>query len=200
MVSEPSTGGGRPVDSARDITMLLRQWRSGDDSAFEALLNELYNDLRRVAAAEMRSERSGHTLQPTAVVHDAVVRLLGAQIDWRDRAHFMAVMARTMRRVLVDHARSRRRAKRGGDAIQVTLSDAMAASGDRSADVVALDEALASFAAMDPRRAALLEYSYFGGLTLEEMAEVTGSSKSSVHRDLRVATAWLAQTLGANSG
>ena len=181
----------------RPVTALLLRWRAGDDDALDRLMGEVYGELRGIAVGQMRGERPGHTLQPTAVVNEAVLRLLDADVAWQDRAHFLAVAARAMRRVLVDYARGRRRLKRGGDAMEVTLNDALAPTSERPADVTALDDALTQFARTDPRRAELLELYYFGGLTLDQLAEVVGRSKSSVHRDLRVATAWVVRALGA---
>jgi RNA polymerase sigma factor (TIGR02999 family) len=177
---------------AEDITALLRAWRAGDAEAGETLIRAVYKELRRQAARQLRRERRDHTLTPTALVHEAYLRLLGQQrVAWQNRAHFFGVAARMMRRVLVDHARQRRTAKRAGAACRVTLEEDVAASGPRDLDVVALEEALDALAALDPEKARMVELRFFGGLSLEETAEVLGVSESTVTREWRVARAFL---------
>jgi RNA polymerase sigma factor (TIGR02999 family) len=167
------------------VTRLLLKWRAGDEAAFHDLMELVYRDLRRRADAYLRRERSNHTLAPTGLVHETYLKLVGeAGIPWSDRAHFFAVAARAMRQILVDHARKRSAAKRGGAAERVTLSN-LAARGDVSADLVALD------AALDPVQARLVELRYFGGLTIEETADVLGSSPATVKRAWASARAFL---------
>jgi RNA polymerase sigma factor (TIGR02999 family) len=179
------------VSDATHVTRLLLDWRGGNAEALDDLLPLVYDELRRLAARHMVGEADGHTLQPTALVHEAYVRLVDADIEWQDRAHFFAAASRVMRRMLVDHARARGRQKRGGGRAQVTLHNADAVTPPPNLDLLALDEALETLATQDPRKARAVELRYFGGLNLEEIAEVTDVSIATVHRDLRMATAWL---------
>lgn len=181
----------------KPITALLRDWRDGDRQALEKLTPLVYDELRRIAAGYLRAERCGHTLQSTALVHEAYVRLVDADVGWQDRAHFFALAARTMRRILVDHAEARRSAKRGGGAVRVTLHDEILPDGatDAGTDLLALDAALAKLETLDPRHASIVELHYFGGLTYAEMSETLGLSTSTLDRDLRLAKAWLASEL-----
>lgn len=176
------------------VTRLLHQWREGEESAFGQLLPLVYEELRLLAARYLRGERADHTLQPTALVHEAFLRLVATEVDWKDRSHFLAVAARGMRRVLVDHARARRAAKRGGDRIRTTLPADLAADAP-GVDLLALDEALLRLAERDPRTVQALELHYFAGLSYEETAKVLGVSPATVHRDLRLAKAWLQDEL-----
>ena len=176
--------------SPEPITGLLTRWRHGDEGALEELVPLVYDELRRLASRAMRSESSGHTLQPTALVHEALARLMGADVPWKDRVHFFAVATRTMRRVLVDHARAQRREKRGGGNLRVTLDENLGSTG-RSEDLLALDETLNALARQDARKAHAVELHYFGGLSYEETAEVLQISPATVHRELRLAKAWL---------
>lgn len=155
----------------------------------------VYPELRAIAQRQLSGESEGHTLQPTALVHEAYLRLVGAEIAWEDRKHFFAVAARAMRRVLVDHARARRRDKRGGDAVLVTLDDQLAIDDRSGVDLVALDEALDRLAVQDERKARAIELHFFGGLTYEETARALDVSPATVDRDLRMAKAWLLQQL-----
>ena len=178
--------------SPRDVTQLLAAWGSGDKSAFDQLLPLVHAELRRIAQRQMRQERPGHTLQATALVNEAYLRLAGDQgLEWRDRAHFFAVCAQVMRHILIDHARSRGREKRGGGAIQVSLNDALIVADEQATDMLALDEALSALERMDPQMARVVELRYFAGLTVEETAEVLNSSPRTVRRDWRRAKAWL---------
>jgi RNA polymerase sigma factor (TIGR02999 family) len=177
------------------VTQLLLEWRSGDDSSFGRLLDVVYPELRAIAQRQLSGESEGHTLQPTALVHEAYLRLVGAEIEWEDRRHFFAVAARAMRRVLVDHARARRREKRGGDAVLVTLDDQLAMGGDTGIDLVALDDALNQLAAQDERKARAVELHFFAGLSYAETARALDVSPATVDRDLRLAKAWLLQRL-----
>lgn len=179
------------MSDSTHVTRLLLDWRGGNAEALNDLLPLVYDELRRLAARHMVGEAEGHTLQPTALVHEAYVRLVDAEVQWQDRAHFFAAASRVMRRMLVDHARSRGRQKRGGGRARVTLHAADAVSPAPDLDLLALDEALEALNAHDPRKARAIELRYFGGLNLEEIAEVTEVSIATVHRDIRMATAWL---------
>ena len=186
------------VPEPREVTRLLAAWRSGDESALEQLMPLVYHELRRRAELQLRREGEGHTLQTTALVHEAFLRLVGADVPWRDRAHFFSIAARTMRRVLVDHARALQRAKRGGAAIRVPLDPDFAEAAEPHeppVDVVALDEALERLAAVDARKARVVELHYFGGLNYDETAVAIGASPATVDRDLRLAKAWLRREL-----
>lgn len=173
------------------ITQLLVAWGEGRREALEDLVPLVYDDLRRVAAGYMRHEPPGHPLQPTALVHETYVRLIDqTRVKWRDRVHFFGVAASMMRRILVDHARRRRADKRGGNWERVTLAD-VAAEDPRELDVLSLHEALERLAAFDPQQARIVELRYFGGLTIEETAEVVGVSPATVVREWTIAKAWL---------
>ena len=176
-----------------DITELLIAWSDGRSEALDALMPKVYADLRRVAAGYMRREAAGHPLQPTALVHEAYVRLVDQKhVQWRNRAHFFGVAANLMRRILVDHARRRRADKRGGDWERVTLAgDEVAIDSHKEIDVLALHEALERLAAFDPQQERIVELRYFGGLTIEEAAEVLGISAATVVREWTIAKAWL---------
>ncbi len=177
------------------VTGLLKRCRDGDDTAMAELLPLVYEELRRLAGAFMRSERPDHTMQATALVHEAFVRLVDMEVAWQDRAHFMSVAARAMRRILVDHARSRASAKRGGRVRKLPLDEALGVSAEPAAILVDLDEALVRLAAIDERKSRVVELRYFGGLTGAETAEVLGVSVPTVERDLRQAKAWLYREL-----
>jgi RNA polymerase sigma-70 factor (ECF subfamily) len=182
--------------SQQNVTQLLQAWRQGDSGALDKLIPLVYEELHRLASRYMGRENSGHTLQPTALVNEAYMRLLDArQVEWQNRAHFFAVSAQMMRRILVDFARSRRNLKHGGDAVQVPLDDAIVVSAEPSADLVALDEALKALAMLDPRQAQVVELRYFGGLSIEETAEVLEVSAGTVRRDWSIAQAWLHREL-----
>jgi RNA polymerase sigma-70 factor (ECF subfamily) len=185
---------------AEDLTGLLIEWREGDESALEKLTPLVYDELRRIAHRYMQRERNGHTLQTTALVNEAYLRLAGQQkIQWQSRAHFFAVSAQVMRHILIDHARRRHYAKRGGEASQVQLEDTAAMSQQLAAELVALDEALDELAKLDPRKARVVELRYFGGLSLEETAEVLEISVMTVRRDWRAAKAWLFKAVNSES-
>lgn len=176
---------------SKGVTRLLQQWRGGDSSAFDALLPLIYNELRRMAGRCLYSERPGHTLRATALVHEAYLRLVDADINWQDRAHFYAIAARAMRRVLVEYARAHTRHKRGSGQIHVPLDEAVAVGPGAEAIVADLDEALQRLAAIDPRRSDIVQVLYFGGLTYEETAAALDISPATVHRELKLAKAWL---------
>lgn len=184
------------------ITQLLMDWSDGRREALESLAPLVYDDLRRMAAGYMQREPAGHALQPTALVHEAYVRLIDQrQVKWRNRAHFFGVAAGMMRRILVDQARRRRAGKRGGQWQRVTLaSDALASEGPEPIDVLALHESLERLAAFDPRQERIVELRYFGGLTIEETAEVVGISPASVVREWTIAKAWLRADLSGAPG
>jgi RNA polymerase sigma factor (TIGR02999 family) len=186
----------RGVPSPGAITGLLRAWGDGDDGALEALTPLVEAELRRLARAYMARERRDHTLQTTALVNEAFLRLTGARrVRWQDRAHFLGISARLMRRVLVDHARSRGYRKRGGGAQRVTLSESSAAAPELTLDVVALDRALDRLAAVDVRKSRVIELRFFGGLSVEETAAVLEVSTDTVKRDWRLAKLWLLRDL-----
>lgn len=185
--------------SPQNVTGLLDEWRQGDRAAFDKLTRLVYDELRRIAHRYMQQERDGHTLQTTALVNEAYVRLAGRQqIEWQNRAHFFAVTAQVMRHVLIDHARRRNYAKRGGEAQQVSLADAeQVMTHVRAAELVALDEALDELSRIDPRKSRVVELRYFGGLSLEETADVLEISIMTVRRDWRAAKAWLFRRMRA---
>jgi RNA polymerase sigma factor (TIGR02999 family) len=179
-------------------TQLLQSWRGvGSREAFDQLTSLLYDELQRIARGAMRRERPGHTLQTHALLHEAYVRLIDAEVDWRDRAHFLAVAARTMRRVLVDHGKGRARAKRGGGAVLVTLTGSLPAAVNTPApvDILVLSDALERLDAQDARMAQIVELHFFGGLTAEETGEALDLSTRTVERELRAARAWLRRDL-----
>jgi RNA polymerase sigma factor (TIGR02999 family) len=190
-------GGGGAKSGAR-VTALLEEWRRGDPRAGEEALASLYGELRRIAAAHFRRERTGHTLQPTALVHEAYLRLAAAGGGWQSRAHFLATASRVMRRLLVNHARDRGRARRGGGALHVTLGESAAAAGARPLELLALERALERLVAVDPLKARLVELRFYGGLTVEETAEVLGLATATVGRHWRRAKAWLLADLGGS--
>jgi RNA polymerase sigma factor (TIGR02999 family) len=181
--------------SQHEVTRLLIQLTDGDHAALDELLSLVYSELRRLAASYLRRERQGHTLQPTALVHEAYLRLIDqTQVRWQNRAHFFGVAAQMMRRILVDHARQQQAEKRGGEFQKFSLDDMninLDVSGERASNLVALDEALERLAALDPQKARVVELRFFGGLSVEETAEVLGVSAPTVKRQWRMAKAWL---------
>ena len=184
------------VRSSRVITRLLVGWGRGDRAAFDQLLPLVYDELRKVAARRLRHERANHTLQPTALVHEAYVRLIDQdRVQWRNRAHFFAISSRLMRRILVDHARAHGAAKRGGGAQLVSLDDAADVALAPDVSLLALDEALGKLERLDPVQAQIIELRFFGGLTIEETAAVVRVSPASVGREWNVAKAWLYREL-----
>jgi RNA polymerase sigma factor (TIGR02999 family) len=173
-----------------NFTQLLTEWRSGHPQALDRLTPIVYDELRRLARNHMRGERGSHTLQATAVVHEAFMRLVQANVALQDRAHFFALASRLMRRVLVDHAKSRSRIKRNAG-VREFAAEELNALPVADFDVIALDEALESLLQMEPRLAQVIELHYFGGLTYEQIATAVGASTATVHRDIRLARAWL---------
>ena len=189
--------GARPpeIPDGQAVTRLLSAWRQGDSAALQQLTPLVYEELRLLAKRYMRRERIGHTLQATAVVHEAFVRMIDMDVSWQDRGHFYAIAATLMRRILVDHAKARHRVKRGGDlALQRLDTDVGAEAGPITPgeiDVLEIDEALERLAVHDPRLAQAVELRYFAGLTYSETAQALGISEATVHRDLRLAKAWM---------
>jgi RNA polymerase sigma factor (TIGR02999 family) len=189
--------GGLSTD---DVSILLRAWSDGDQSALERLIPAVYEELRRLAHHYMKGERPGHSLQTTALVNEAYMRLVDfTRMQWQDRAHFFAVSARLMRRILVDHAR-RQNMKRGADVPHVSLEDVAVVGGDRTGDLVALDDALNALARLDARKAQIIEMRFFSGLSVEETAEVLKVSSATVRRDWSIAKLWLYRELGGGTG
>ena len=181
---------------AGQVTEWLRAWQSGDDDALHQLIPFVEAELRRAARANMKRESVGHTLQATALVNEAFIRLVDARhVQWQDRSHFLAISARLMRRILIDHARSRGYAKRGGGAEKVLLTDAIALTPAPSLDLIALDRAMLRLAGVDGRKAKVVELRFFGGLSIEETAAVLDVSIDTVKRDWRMAKLWLLRDL-----
>ncbi|MCI0388368.1 MAG: sigma-70 family RNA polymerase sigma factor [Acidobacteria bacterium] len=180
-----------PADST-EINLLLDQYRDGEPRAFEKLMALVYDDLRKLAAWQLQSERSDHTLQPTALVHEAYLKLAAQNpVEWQNKAHFFALAAQIMRHVLVDYARTRQREKRGGARVKIGLEDALNLSPCSEPVLVALDEALKTLAEKDERKSRIVELRYFGGLSIEETAELLGISTATVRREWTMAKAWL---------
>lgn len=180
----------QPVE--KDITLLLHAAASGERGSVDALMSAIYDDLRRLAAHHMGGERRNHTLQPTALVHEAYVRLIDQRkTEWKDRLHFFAVASRIIRRILIDHARAGEAHKRGGDRTLISLGDHDVAGPARDIDLIALDEALNELAEIDEQQSRIVELRYFGGCTVEEVAELLQVGKRTVDRDWQAAKAWL---------
>src|SRR5258705_11862907 len=185
--------------SPNDVTQLLVAWGNGDQTARDQLMPLVYTELHRLAHRHIKKERPGHTLQTSALVNEAFLRLVDQRdVHWQSRAHFFSIAAQMMRRILVDYARSRRFAKRGGNAQQVSLDEELMTSNQRSADVVRLDDALNELASVDLRKSQVVELKFFGGLSIEETAEVLGVSPGTVMRDWTLAKAWLRRAMGKN--
>jgi RNA polymerase sigma factor (TIGR02999 family) len=180
-----------------ETTQLLRAWANGDREALEKLTPRVYKELRRIAGHLMRDERPGRTIQTTALVHEAYLKLIDVtRVDWQHRAHFFAVSAQIMRRILLDRARRRVAAKRGGAAVRLNLDEAPDVGAGRAREIIQLDDALNSLANIDPRKAQVIEFRFFAGLSVEETAEVLKVSPATVLRDWRLARAWLLNELG----
>ncbi|HEX5601061.1 MAG TPA: sigma-70 family RNA polymerase sigma factor [Pyrinomonadaceae bacterium] len=181
-----------PTPSPQEVTQLLADWGKGDRSALDKLLPLVHSELRRIAQRQMSQERPGHTLQATALVNEAYLKLAGQQgFDWQNRAHFFAVCAQVMRHILIDHARAHARDKRGGGAVKVSLNDALVVAEDQASHFIALDEALRVLERLDPQKGKIVELRYFGGLSVEEAAEVMNISPRTVRREWQRAKAWL---------
>jgi RNA polymerase sigma factor (TIGR02999 family) len=187
--------------SPQEVTQMLVDWRNGDKQALDRLMPLVYGELRRIASRYMRREREGHTLQTTALVNEAYLRMVGNNsVDWQNRAHFFAVAAQMMRHLLVDHARARGRVRRGADPQQVSLDEAAIVSEQKGEELLALDEALTKLAEIDERKARIVELRYFGGLSSEETAEALGVSEITVKREWLKAKAWLYRELTQGIG
>ena len=186
-----------PLPNQHEITELLEQWCGGSQTALDKLYPLVYEELRRLARSYMKREPKGHTLQTTALINEAYVRIVDQKsVHWQNRSHFFAISAQIMRRILVDHARRYLHAKRGGGARRVSLDEAMIVAAERSEEVLMLDEALSNLARMDPRRCQVVELRYFAGLNNQEIASVLHISENTVMRDWNLARAWLYQQLG----
>jgi RNA polymerase sigma factor (TIGR02999 family) len=191
---------GNDSGSSHQITQLLVDWRKGDLAALERLVPLVHQELRRVARRHMAHERAGHTLQATALVNEAYVRLIDIKhVNWQDRAHFFAMSSRLMRRILVDFARAKGYQKRGGDAQKVSLDEALLVSQEPARELIALDAALTALAAFDARKAQVVEMRFFGGLSVEETAEALKVSVDTVMRDWKLAKAWLLRELSGQN-
>src|SRR5688572_23199745 len=188
-----------PAPSGHQITMLLKAWNEGDERVLDTLMPLVYDELRRQASRYLRRERTGHTLQTTALIHEAYIKLVGQEhVRWQNRSHFFAIASQAMRRILVDHARTRHREKRGGAMPDLPLEEAFQIGArQKSVDLVALDEALQTLETLDRRQAKVVELRYFSGLTNDETAEVLGISNATVRNDWNMAKAWLHEQLAA---
>ena len=187
--------------SGQEVTALLKEWAAGDRGALERLMPLVYRELHRLAASQLRAERRNHTLQPTALVNEAYLRLVGQRsVSWANRAHFFAIAAEMMRRVLVDHARKRGAGKRNPSTVYVDLGTPETGAADRATELLALDDALTELEKLDPRQAKVVELRFFAGLSVEETAEVAGISTATVKREWRTARAFLRDELGLEAG
>ena len=187
--------------NSSEISLLLDQYRDGQSEAFGKLMALVYDDLRRLAAWQLQTERSEHTLQPTALVHEAYLKLIGQNpVDWQNKAHFFALAAQIMRHILVDHARAKQRDKRGGGLICAPMDVALNLSQSSEPGLVELDEALKSLARQDERKSRIVELRYFGGLNIEETADALGVSPATVRREWTLAKAWLRCEMGKDAG
>ncbi|HJQ67840.1 MAG TPA: sigma-70 family RNA polymerase sigma factor [Blastocatellia bacterium] len=182
--------------TAQNVTQLLLAWEQGNEAARDELIPLVYDALRRIARYHLRGERAGHTLQTTALINEAYLKLVEQSVPWQSREHFFGIAARLMRQILVDYARARQRLKRGGDRQQITLTSEAEIIDGKDADLLALNEALETLAQVDPQRSQIVELRFFGGLTIEETAHVMGISTPSVERGWRAARAWLQTELG----
>ncbi|HKQ80177.1 MAG TPA: sigma-70 family RNA polymerase sigma factor [Blastocatellia bacterium] len=184
------------TSTLKEITQLLIAWNQGSESARDELMPVIYDELRRLARGHLRRERPGHTLQPTALVNEAYLRLVDqSKVNWQNRAHFFGAAARLMRQILINHAEARRAAKRGGEAERVSLHDADHFAAGHEIDLIALNEALRHLERIDPQQGQIVELRYFSGLTIEEIAEVVGVSTATVKREWNAARAWLRREL-----
>jgi RNA polymerase sigma factor (TIGR02999 family) len=184
---------------AKSVTRLLKDWRHGDGQALEQLIPAVYQSLHQMAGRCLRAERPGNTLSSTALVHEAYLRLVEADVDWQDRVHFYAVSARVMRRILIDHAKEQGRAKRGGGGEKVPIDEAVIVGASSSDTLLELDAALTRLAARDQRKSDIIEMLFFGGLTYDEVGEALGISRATVDRELRLAKAWLHRELSSSA-
>ena len=183
----------------QDLTQLLVDWRAGSDAALNQLLPLIHTNLHKLANKYMHGENAGHTLQATALVNEAFIKLINADVTWQNRAHYMALSARAMRQILVDHARSKRCDKRGGSAVSITLHETrLIDQGQNNPDVLDVEEALVQLSQIDPRKAQIIELIFYGGLTYNEIAEALDISPATVDRELRFAKAWIYRQLSAS--
>jgi RNA polymerase sigma factor (TIGR02999 family) len=180
--------------TTNQVTQLLIDWNNGNPAALDQLMPAVYDELHRIARRHLRREERGHTLQTSALVNEAYLRLIDQTVPWRNRAHFFGIAAQMMRRILVDHARAHLYAKRGGGALQVSLAEADGLAA-RAADLIALDDVLHSLAELDPQQGKIVELKFFAGMTIQEIAEVVGISTATVEREWRAARAWLSDEL-----
>ena len=199
-IPQVNTGRSNLVEVTPSVPELLERLRGGDQAALDQLVTALYAELHRIAARHLRGERTGHTLQATALVHEAFLRLTEQNASWQNKAHFFGIASQVMRHILIDHARGRMRAKRGGGQQRILLDEALLLSDALSEELLALDQALERLAKLDPRQARIVELRFFGGLSVEEAAEVAGISPKTVKRDWSLAKAWLYQELRAVHG
>lgn len=182
--------------SSNEVTRLLSDWSHGDQAALDQLMPVVYQELRKLAGSYLRNERPGHTLQPTALINEAYLRLIGQHLpEWKNRKHFYGVAAQLMRQILVDHARSHQATKRGSDAEKISLDEAIVFSPQQAGELVALDDALNALAQFDERKSRVIELRYFGGLKSEEIGELLDISLATVGREMRLAQAWLQREL-----
>ena len=188
-----------PTPLTDEVTGLLLEWSNGDKAAYDKLVPLVYEELHRLAHRYMSGERPGHTLQTTALVDEAYLRLVDKKVRWQNRTHFFAIAAQVMRRILVDHARAHGYAKRGGGAQKLELNEAMLMAQERAAELVALDEALVKLDEFDARKARVVELRFFGGLTVDETAQVLGVSSNTIDRDWSTARAWLYNAVTSDS-
>ena len=185
-----------PALAPQEVTQMLLDWSQGDQQALDRLIPVVYGELRRLASRHLRRERADHTLQTTALIHEAYLKLIEQRnVQWQNRAHFFGIAARLMRRILVDYARSKDASKRGGGEIHLALDEALDEAEAQDADLIALDDALTSLASFDSRQSRIVELRYFGGLTIEETAEAIGVSPATVEREWNLARAWLRREL-----
>jgi RNA polymerase sigma factor (TIGR02999 family) len=189
------------MDAARaDVTQLLQRWSSGEEQALDRLLPQIHDELRKLAASYLRRERPDHTLQPTALVNEAFLKLVDQRAaQWQNRAHFFGIAAQAMRRILVDHARAHAASKRGGAVRKVPINEEILVGPVMDVDLLALDEALTRLAALDPQQSRIVELRFFAGLTMEETAEVMHISPATIGREWRIAKAWLSAELGRSA-
>lgn len=188
------------ASSPDEVTRMLIEWSNGDRGALDKLIPLVYGELRQIAAGVLRRERPDHTLQPTALVHEAYLRLIDQRnVNWQNTAHFFAIAAQAMRRIIVDHARRHNAVKRGGDNLKVELEEAQSQPGPLDVDVLKLDDALTTLADFDPQQSRIVELRFFGGLSIEETAEVIGISPATVKRDWSMAKAWLHREMETDS-
>ena len=193
-------GESVPSATSNSVTQLLARWNSGDTSARDALVPLVYGELRKIARRCIAGQRSDHTLQPTALVHEAYLRLARHDsADWRDRVHFFAMAAQMMRQILVDHARKRASLKRGGNAVTVLVEDAQPASQEKNLDLIALDDAMKQLALLDPRQSQIVELRFFAGLSIEETAEVVNISPATTKREWATARLWLYRAMSKSA-